>query len=497
MANVPDRPAGGAVTRILKDTAGYAPSALLPALFSLIGSAVFTRLFPPSQYGVYTLLGAVTGPALSLLSQPAAQAVNRFLAEYEHRGDTAAYRQAVSWLFFATVVGVATLSALALLLWPHVGRSSVTELALAGALVGLLASTVSNILTPALMAAIKVRVYRRSTIATQGLALALPLLLVTVAGRRIAWLLWGNALAVLAVLPYLITRTRILVRPRRLTPAERETLRRFWAYGAPMTLWFFSSSLLNLGDRWVIQLYHGTEQVGLYGANYALAAQGAALLTTPLLNATGPRLLREWAVGRQAAVRATMRRMTGIYGVVGFALIGGLAVVGHPLVAVLLGRAFRPGADVLVPVLAGVVVWGASRIGHKSMEFVEANRLMVLDVLVAAAVNMGLNFWWVPRYGYVAAGYTTLIAYLVYTVLVWWQSRFRVPWDIPAADLGAALVAAGLAWAAAALLLLPHFGSPIARFFLGGASFLFVYGAILALYWHWRGNPPWQDTASA
>jgi O-antigen/teichoic acid export membrane protein len=485
----PKGEATGAVSHILRDTVAYLPSALFPALFSLVGSAVYTRLFPPAEYGVYTLLGAITGPVLSLTAQPAAQAVGRFLAEYEHAGRMAEYRQAVSWFALVTMLVMATLSGASLLLWPLAQSRSVSELALAGALAGLVASILYNILTPALMAALQVRAYRRATIWAQGLGLGFPLILLAALGHHIGWLLWGNALGVVVVLPYLVRHAGILERPRPLHDAERATLRRFWNYGAPMTFWFFASSMLMVGDRYVIQAYHGTRQVGLYGANYSLAAQGVALLTNPLLNATGPRLLRQWAAGDRDGARRTMSRMTSVYMMIGMALIGLMGVGGRALVDILLARPFHPGAAILVPVLAGAVVWGASRIGHKSMEFVEKNSLMVWDVLVAAAINMGLNVLFVPHYGYVAAGWTTLVSYLVYTVLVWWQARALLPWDIPWRDLGVYGGATAAGWALTTWFILNRHWHPLITLFTAAALFLLIYGGVLTLWFRRHGNP--------
>ena len=483
--SAPEDPAEGGrgpVGHIIRDTVGYLPAAVLPGIFSLASSAIFTRIFPPSEYGVYTLLGAVTGPVLSLTAQPAAQAVQRYLAEYEHRGLLEEYRHAVSWLATVTLALVLVLSSAALLVWPLIHGSSVSEMALAGAMAGLWASILYNILTPALMAGIQVRAFRAATIWSRGLSLVIPLLLLAFFGHHIAWILWGNAAAVVITLPYLLRRANVLRWPGHLSELARDTLKRFWAYGAPMTFWFFSSSILSVGDRWVIDIYHGTAQVGLYGASRRLATQGVALLLSPVLNATGPRLLRQWAAGERDGVRRTMARMTNVFLMVGVGLIGLMAASGRALVDILLAHAFRPGAAVLVPIIAGVVVWDVSRIGHKSMEFVEKNSLMVWDVLVAAGINMGLNILLVPRYGFVAAGYATLISYIVYTALVWYQARSLVPWDIAWADLGAYLGAAAIAWGVTDVLILQHHWSRFVVLFLSGAVFLIVYGAVTALY---------------
>ena len=482
------------IAAIMRDGLSYVPSAIVPAILALASTAVFTRLFPPSQYGIFTLMGAVTGPILSVTAQPTAQAANRFLAEYDHQGRWEEYRQALSWLTVLTMAVMIVLSATALALWPLLHSRSVDRLVLSGTLMGLVASVLFNILTPVLNAAIKVREFNLVMITSETLSLGLPILLILLLGHHIAWLLWGNALAVLAVLPWLVARADILRPLRAISGATRQTVARFVRYGSPMALWFFGSSMLNLGDRYIIQAFHGSGQVGLYGANYAMVIRGVGLIAGPVLTAVGPRLLRQWAEGDVPAVRKTMSRMTSVYLLLGGALVGLVAVAGRALASVILARSFLPGAAILVPVTAGSVIWGVSRIGHKSMEFRERNPLMVWDVLAATGVNFGLNILFIPRYGFVAAGYTTLIAYVVYSGLVWWQARRLIPWDIVWTDVLAYIVA-GAGGCAVVRLVIPSPVSlhalPVIAFIVGASVlFLAVYGALVsAWFWMRRESP--------
>ncbi len=48
--------------------------------------------------------------------------------------------------------------------------------------------------------------------------------------------------------------------------------------------------------------------------------------------------------------------------------------------------------------------------------YYEKKYLLVVAAIFAAVLNIGLNFWLIPIYGYVAAGYTTLISYFVFAV---------------------------------------------------------------------------------
>jgi O-antigen/teichoic acid export membrane protein len=154
-------------------------------------------------------------------------------------------------------------------------------------------------------------------------------------------------------------------------------------------------------------------------------------------------------------------------------------------VDVLLGDEFRAGYVIHLPVAAGAVLWGASMLGHKSMEFAERTTLMLWDVLIAAVINVSLNLVLVPTFGYVAAAYTTLASYAVYVALIWWQARGLVPWDIPYRQVVLNVVAAIVSWAVGVTATRVT-DIAILKLVIGGISFVCTYGAINLIFL-WRG----------
>jgi peptidoglycan biosynthesis protein MviN/MurJ (putative lipid II flippase) len=70
------------------------------------------------------------------------------------------------------------------------------------------------------------------------------------------------------------------------------------------------------------------------------------------------------------------------------------------------------------------------------------------QALLAASFNLIANLVLVPRFGYVAAAYNTLAAYVLLVGLAWWQSRpymrLNLPWS-ELARIGAASVVMGIA----------------------------------------------------
>lgn len=437
--------------RFLADAGRYAPITLARAAASLVGVIVFSRVFTATAFGQYSLVTAAIGVVVPLMGEWIAQPVGRYFNEYVPGPDADNFQEAVAHL--ASRMG--TLAVLvaavgALVVWVWSGEAWPLSLLLGGGAV-VVVQSVSVLVSPILPARFLTTAYRNYTVATGVGGLALGLLLVFVLGRQVAWLAWGTAGVGVLLLPYLLrhAQVRLVVPWSRVGPAARQIQRRFWQYGAPMTLWYLLGHILYSGDRYVIQAFWGAAAVGVYSINYNLVNRGIGFITVPLATASWPILMRQWANGERVPARTTLARMTETYALVGVALVGLVAAVGQPVTRLLLGAAFQSGFIILAPVLGGLVLRSAANLGAKSLEFHEKTRWMVWDSAVAAAVNLGLNLWWVPRYGFGAAAWAALAAFFVYALLIWWQARRLLPWDLPGRLLALILPAALVGWLAA------------------------------------------------
>jgi O-antigen/teichoic acid export membrane protein len=111
------------------------------------------------------------------------------------------------------------------------------------------------------------------------------------------------------------------------------------------------------------------------------------------------------------------------------------------------------------------------------MEFAERTTIMVWDILIAAGINMALNFVFIPRFGYVAAAYTTLVSYAVYVILIWWQARRLIPWDIAYFKVLVTSIAAVLSWAVGETTM-KITDISIFKLIIGAFGFICTYGLV-------------------
>lgn len=463
-AAMPGRPSaeehGGAKT-LLKQVAGFVPGALVPAVVALGSTVIFTRVFDSAGFGRYSLALGIAALLTTLATQWLQQGTGRFLPGAHAAGEGDRLKEAIAGAMLAVGCVLALLCAAAIalvgarltpewrqMLWP--GAALVVAVAMIDPLAVVLQSE---------MRASRYSVYR---VADVVLRLSMGLAVVFLVSRTPAGLLWGSAIAPLVLLPVLWRDSRMpapwraLARFRALGP----DIRRMGTYGLPMVGWFVAAYTMNVSDRYVIQFFRGAGEVGIYSANYSLAAGVGGLITAPVLLATHPLLMRAWDAGRRDVAKRWLGLIVEWYAVAGVLVVGLLVLFSADIAWLLLGAEFRGGHRVLPIAMAGAVAWQFGLYAQKPLEFEGRVRSVLWISVATAALNVAANLVLVPRFGYIAAAFSTVLAYLAYAVLTATLGRRVLPWELRRKELGGTLAlcagglglaALGRAWAGPAL----------------------------------------------
>ena len=77
---------------------------------------------------------------------------------------------------------------------------------------------------------------------------------------------------------------------------------------------------------------------------------------------------------------------------------------------------YASAAYVIPPVAASVFFIFLYNILSTPQFYYEKTSFLMVSSLLAAVVNLGLNYIFIKQYGYVAAGYTTLVCYVLYSI---------------------------------------------------------------------------------
>lgn len=419
---------------ILKRIAIYAPSSLLPAILTLVTSMIFTRIFSAAAFGVYSLFLTVAGPVKLIFTTWVTQGAGKFLPperteKGRQRTKDAIFVSGVIVFLSESVLGFAALSVSGLFLTP--GQRPY----LAPMIAFVVVSSAFELLAMVLTAEHRAKDYTRYRLVDSALTFALRILMVSALLRmNMTLMFWSVVLSNGVLIPLMWSRAGF-PRPTRFAdlaraPQTRALVRALMTFGLPMTIWFLSGILLDVGDRFVINYFLGPASVGIYDASYRLIAGTAVLMLAPVTITLHPYLMSVAGSGHGERISAAIGTVVEHVFMIGVLAVGLTFLFCRDVANILLGPEFRAGSSIMPIALAGMLFNNVGMFAHKPFEITGRTRPMVILGLVAAAANIGLNLVLVPWIGYVGAAYATLLSYLLYAVGVGIWGRRIFPWRI-------------------------------------------------------------------
>lgn len=187
---------------------------------------------------------------------------------------------------------------------------------------------------------------------------------------------------------------------------------KYWKYAIPICLPYIphllSMTLLNSTDRVMITKMCGSEQTALYSLAYTCGTM-VNLLQTSLNGAFAP-WLGECMNNRDYTA---VRKFSYIY-VIAFSYMAiGIMLFSPEALYILGGRSYMEAIYVLAPVSMGCICQFLYTMFVNVEQFSKKTGGMAIGSAIAAMVNFVLNLIFIPKVGYLAAAYTTLVGYVV------------------------------------------------------------------------------------
>lgn len=193
-------------------------------------------------------------------------------------------------------------------------------------------------------------------------------------------------------------------------------VKEYWKYSVrfniPLLPHYLSGSLLNQGDRVVIQKICTVSDVALYSV-----AHNVAMLTQLVTNAIA-QAVTPWLYGclKEKNYKDINKRLDFLMVLVGTGCIL-LMLFAPEIVRIFASEEYSSAVYVIPPIAASVFFIYVYNI-YSNFEFYFEKRLFIsIASVLAAVLNVILNVIFVSLFGYVAAGYTTLVCYILYAFM--------------------------------------------------------------------------------
>jgi O-antigen/teichoic acid export membrane protein len=408
---------------LAKQTLAYGLSGLIAPLVGLITLPVFARALTQGQYGLLELGTTTSTVVLALTDAGLTAAMLRSF--YDYRTDDEPERRSV---MRTSLVGTTTL-ALALGGLMIVFRGQIASRILQRpdeeTLVILIAVSVVALNTWRFVSEVmRVRLLAFNYLATTLLAASITTALAVVGVLALGWRVDGIFLATAIGNGIAAAYGVTVVRKSLAGRFSRSHLRRMLTFGLPLVPATLASWALALVDRIILARLGSLAQVG----EYAIANRLASLLTigmTAFLFALTPFLFAIYSedpAQEKAARGRTLTYLTFVLALAGLVL----TLFSQEILSVIAPR-FQGAYKAVGPLMLGMLAYGLVALLATGIALARSTGRGALLTVLAAGINIGLNFALIPPFGIVGAAVATAIGYAILAISYYLLSQHLYP----------------------------------------------------------------------
>jgi O-antigen/teichoic acid export membrane protein len=459
------------IRELPKHLAIYGAGEVAIQALSFLLLPLYIRYLTPADYGVLALLASVEATVKLFFRWGVDGAFMRFW--YDHDDERGRQRLA-STLFFFLLGTNGILLVLSIAAAPFISerllQSSGYTLALQLVLLNTFAIGFTFIPFHVLRMQKRAREFSALTFARSASTLVLRIILVMGAGLGVMGIVIADVVVTAVILAVMVPLFAPLLR----AAFSKAILRQSLAFGLPRVPHGFALQMMSVADRFVMTRYLSIQDIGVYSIGVTFG-----LIEKIVLGA----FEYAWAPFYYATAREPgAPRVFSIVATYGIAVLGlmtaGLSAVAADLLNVVTAGQYVAAAGVVTWTAVGVFFYGVYLLTSIGLNITGRTGYYPVTTAIGAGVNIGLNFALIPRFGMIGAAWANAAAYALQAALAYSFSQHFYPVGYEYARVGRAILAAIVAYLAAAAL--PAM-SPLIGVFARGATVVVVMGALLWL----------------
>lgn len=389
----------------------YFPTKVISGTIGLISVAILSKFFTPAQYGHYilafnllTFLSMVTSLALR-------GSIIRLSPQYEASGQLA--ELAATLTLAGTALTVLVLAVAAVALWLLRGSLPADLYHLLWlALLGVPLLTVFAVIT---------NVYRIQGQAASYCALdlwrvlgglSIGLWLARSWGLGVAGLLLGLIAALAVAISWHLIR--YLTQPISLSGSltfSIPILKDIVAFNGPILGHNLASNVLSVSDRYLMEAFLSSYAVGIYSASYTLADGTLRLIATTFMLTVGPIIVTTWEKHGQDLAYRFIERLFRYYVLLATPALVGLILLRREAISILTTPDYIPGSAAIIWVGIALFFHGYTLVIGSVFDMTKKTMIPFVNFMIAGIFSVIANVVLLPRFGYIAAAWTTCAAY--------------------------------------------------------------------------------------
>lgn len=191
--------------------------------------------------------------------------------------------------------------------------------------------------------------------------------------------------------------------------------KKYWSYALkfniPLVPHYLSQIVLNQSDRLMINGICGPQETAYYSVAYTIAMV-LQILNNSISGTMNPwiyKTIKKGDLDKIGPVSYAVMLMIGLLNVA-------IVLVAPEILKILAPASYQSALWAIPPVTVSVYFMFLYNLFATFEFYFEKTGYVAATTMVVAVLNVVLNAWLIPVFGFVAAGYTTLFCYLMYSL---------------------------------------------------------------------------------
>jgi O-antigen/teichoic acid export membrane protein len=410
--------------RLFKEGSWIFFGQILMVMGSLAGVRLLTELLPPDAYGELALGMTIATLVNQIILGPLGGGIIRFYAPAVEQGDLGGYLNAVKKLvLYATgiIILLAVLAVVGLMIAGQTQWAAITTSALVFAILSGYSANLSGV---------QMAARQRAIVALhQGID---PLLRSLVAAGLLLWLgmsstvaMLGYAIAALLILGSQTYFFQRILRGKTYSEDKKDWQKDIWIFSWPIGVFGIFTWFQLASDRWALQFFASTSDVGSYAVLYQLGYYPISLLTGMAMQFLVPILYQRAGDAKDSKRNADANQLGWRVTWISLALTGVAFLVATllhaPIFHLLVAEEYRSVSYLMPWIIVPGGVFASGQTLALNLQAQMKTRELMTAKIVTAFFGVALNFagaYWYGITGIICAGLMFSALYFAWMVIL-------------------------------------------------------------------------------
>ena len=195
-------------------------------------------------------------------------------------------------------------------------------------------------------------------------------------------------------------------------------------YSLPLIPHTLSNHVLSQFDRVIINQLKGASEAGLYSFAYKVGSI-MYIFITGITKAWGPVFFEKMREKDYRGINSVLAK----YSTLLYFLAIGLILFAKELVIIMSDKGYHTALSMVPIIVMGYVFYYLYTAFGQYSIYLGKTGFYAFNTVIAGIVNVVLNYMLIPRFGYMAAAVTTLISYMLLSLLHYLTIKFLLKYE--------------------------------------------------------------------